>query len=135
MAAEQVMDAPVELRMTADDWSRLHSHLFPGDHDEHAAVLLCGIAASTRSCRLLVREVALAQDGTSYVPGTQGYRHLTGEFVTHLIRRARDEKLVYLAVHNHGGTKLASPEPISSHTSAAIRHCLVLRRRRLGRWS
>jgi molybdopterin/thiamine biosynthesis adenylyltransferase len=108
MAAEQVMDAPVELRMTADDWSRLHSHLFPGDHDEHAAVLLCGIAASTRSCRLLVREVALAQDGTSYVPGTQGYRHLTGEFVTHLIRRARDEKLVYLAVHNHGGTDKVS---------------------------
>ena len=102
------MDAPVELRITADDWGRLHGHLFPGDHDEHAAVLLCGMVTSARSRRLLVREIAVAQDGASYVQGTRGYRHLTGEFVTHLIRRAKDENLVYLAVHNHGGTDAVS---------------------------
>jgi hypothetical protein len=104
MAAQQVTHTPVELRLTVGDWHRLHDHLFPGDHDEHAAVLLCGMVTSARSCRLLVREIAFAQDGVSYVRGTRGYRHLTGEFVTHLIRRARDEHLVYLAVHNHGGT-------------------------------
>ena len=60
-------------------------------------VLLCGLATSARSCRLLVREIAFAQDGISYVGGTRGYRHLTGEFVTHLIRRAKDENLAYLA--------------------------------------
>ena len=102
------MTAPIELRVTAADWARLHAHLFPGDHDEHAAILLCGMATSARSHRLLVREIAFAHDGTSYVEGTRGYRHLTGEFVTPLIRRARDENLVYLAVHNHAGTDAVS---------------------------
>lgn len=108
MAAEQVIDSPLEIRITADDWARLYCHLFPGDHDEHAAVLLCGLATSARSRRLLVREIAFAQDGTSYAQGTRGYRQLTGEFITHLIRRARDEELIYLAVHNHGGTNTVS---------------------------
>jgi hypothetical protein len=72
--------------------------------DEHGAALLCGIATSDRGTRLLVRDVALAHDGVDYVPGTRGYRHLTGEFVSTQVRRARDQGLVYLAVHNHGGT-------------------------------
>jgi len=67
-------------------------------------VLLCGIAASDRATRLLVREVVLAEDGIDYVPGTRGYRHLTGEFVTKQARCAKDEGLAYLAAHNHGGT-------------------------------
>jgi hypothetical protein len=96
------MSGQVEFHATAADWDRLHGHLFPGDGDEHAAVLLCGIASGTRT-RLLVRDVVLARDGTDYVPGTRGYRHLTGEFVTAAARRARDERLAYLAVHNHGG--------------------------------
>jgi ThiF family len=103
MAAEQQIAAQLELRITAPDWRRLQAHLFPGDEDEHGAVLLCGWASSARSQRLLVREVVLAEDGISYVPGVRGYRQLTGHFVTQMIRRARDEKLVYLAVHNHGG--------------------------------
>jgi tRNA A37 threonylcarbamoyladenosine dehydratase len=117
MAAEQLTGAPIELRITAADWDRLHAHLFPGDHDEHAAVLLCGTVTSARSQRLLVREIAFAQDGVSYVQGTRGYRHLTGEFVTQLIRRARDEALVYLAVHNHDGTNTVSfsRTDLSSH--------------------
>ena len=104
MATDQVTSAAIELRIAAADWARLRGHLFPGDRDEHAAVLLCGMATSARSSRLLVREVVLAPDGVAYVPGTRGYRQLTGAFVTHLVRRARDEKLIYLAVHNHGGT-------------------------------
>lgn len=103
-----MIGAPVEVRLAASDWARLCAHLFPGDHDEHAAVMLCGMATSARSRRLLVREIAFAQDGTSYIEGTRGYRHLTGEFITHLIRRARDEELIYLAVHNHGGTDTVS---------------------------
>ena len=39
-----------------------------------------------------------------FVPGNAGHPLLTGEFVTRMIRRAKDEELVYLAVHNHGGT-------------------------------
>lgn len=94
----------IELRVRVSDWTQLTAHLFPGDHDEHGAVLLCGLASSGTATRLLVREVALAQDGTDYVPGSRGYRHLNGEFVTHQLRRAKELGLVYLAVHNHGGS-------------------------------
>lgn len=97
------MAEPFELRITEADWLGLHAHLFPGDHDEHGAALLCGIARGERGTRLLVNEVALARDGVDYVPGNRGYRLLTGEFVTRMIRRAKDEQLIYLAVHNHGG--------------------------------
>jgi molybdopterin/thiamine biosynthesis adenylyltransferase len=98
------MSPPVELRATLADWSTLHNHLFPGDKDEHGAALLCGIAQGDRGTRLLVREVVCAVDGRDFVPGTRGYRLLTGEFVTQMIRRAKNEGLVYLAVHSHGGT-------------------------------
>lgn len=117
MAPEQMMPAPIELRITASDWRRLHNHLFPGDGDEHGAAVLCGMASSGRSTRLLVREVVIAQDGVSYIKGKRGYRHLTGDFVTDLIRRAKDEDLIYLAVHNHGGTDTVdfSPTDFESH--------------------
>ncbi len=99
-----VVAGPYELRVTEDQWSVLRGHLFPGDGDEHGAALLCGVARSDRATRLLVRDVVLARDGVDFIPGTRGYRLLTGEFVTRMIRRAKDKELVYLAVHNHGGT-------------------------------
>lgn len=99
-----MMTCVVELHAVEADWARLHGHLFSGDHHEHGAVLLCGVAESAGGTRLLVRDVVLAEDGRDYVPGSRGHRHLTGEFVTHQARRAKDEGLAYLAVHNHGGT-------------------------------
>lgn len=111
---------PTELRVAASDWSTLMGHLFPGDHDEHGAVLLCGVAESARGTRLLVREVVCAVDGSDYIPGQRGYRHLTGEFVTHQARRAKDLGLAYLAVHNHGGSgSVAFSRPdLQSHERA-----------------
>jgi hypothetical protein len=50
-------------------FERLRRHLFPGDRDEHGAVILAGLAASARGMRLLAREVVLARDGVDYVPG------------------------------------------------------------------
>ena len=107
MAQKPMMPGQVELRAVSRDWHRLHNHLFPGDGDEHGAVLLCGMAVGSPP-RLLVRDVVLARDGIDYVPGTRGYRHLAGEFVTAQVRRARDEQLAYLAVHNHGGSTSVS---------------------------
>ncbi|HKV98629.1 MAG TPA: ThiF family adenylyltransferase [Vicinamibacterales bacterium] len=83
---------------------QLHQHLFPGDGDEHGAVVLAGIADSLAGPRLLARDVVLAIDGKDYVPGQHGYRMLTPQFVSRVARRCRDERLAYLAVHNHGGT-------------------------------
>ncbi len=107
----------IQLRFRADQWSALQSHLFPGDDEEHGAALLCGQALINGSLRLLVREVIRAEDGRDYRPGTRGHRHLTGDFVTHALRRAKDAGLVYLAVHNHGGSGSVafSPTDLASH--------------------
>lgn len=115
--AVTVMAGAYELRMTEHQWLVLSGHLFPGDGDEHGAALLCGVARSDRATRLLVRDVVLARDGVDFIPARRGYRMLTGEFVTHMIRRAKDNKLVYIAVHNHGGTNsVGFSEPdLASH--------------------
>lgn len=84
--------------------SRLFAHLFPGDGDEHAAVLAASIAQDGDQVRLLVRHCMLAEDGVDYIGGVRGYRHLRGEFVHRCIVFCREQGLVYLAVHNHAGT-------------------------------
>lgn len=83
--------------------AQVRAHLFPGDDDEHGAVLAAGITRGPRGVRLLVRDVFLAEDGVDFVPGRRGYRMLTPEFVNEKIRWCRDRGLAYLAVHNHGG--------------------------------
>ena len=85
-------------------YARLQGHLFPGDGDEHGAVILAGVSKSDRGLRLVARELHLAEDGVDYVPGRRGYRMLKAEFIQSRILRARDRRLAYLAIHNHGGT-------------------------------
>jgi hypothetical protein len=98
-------------------WSRLQDHLFPGDGDEHGAVVAAGISRGPGGLRLLAREVFLAEDGVDYVPGTRGYRRLEPHFVRDKMLVCRDEKLAYLAVHNHGGVGSVgfSGEDLGSH--------------------
>jgi len=114
------MSKLVELHATDADWEHLCRHVFTGDRDEHGAVLLCGIAEGDAFTRLLVRDVVLAVDGVDYLPGLRGYRHLDGAFVTHQARRARDQGLAYIAVHNHGGTTSVgfSGPDLTSHERA-----------------
>jgi molybdopterin/thiamine biosynthesis adenylyltransferase len=90
--------------MTREQWRELESHLYPGDWDEHAAVLRCGVARTTRGTRLLVHDIVFARDGIDYVPGERGYRMLTSDFVRDTAYSCAQDKLVYLAVHCHGGT-------------------------------
>ena len=92
------------VRITQPDWRSLHAHLFPGDGDEHAAVLRCGVARTPRGTRLLVHDIVYARDGIDYVPGDRGYRKLTAAFVGEMAESCADDQLVYLAVHCHGGT-------------------------------
>lgn len=85
-------------------YRELHGHLFPGDGDEHGAVICAGIAhAPSGETRLLARSLHLAVDGRDYVQGERGYRMLQAEFVRDRILDCRDESLAYLAIHNHGG--------------------------------
>jgi molybdopterin/thiamine biosynthesis adenylyltransferase len=81
----------------------LHAHLFPGDGDEHGAVIEAGLATLGGRQVLLARRLWKAQDGVDWLPGTRGYRMLPAAYVTKRIRECRAERLVYLAVHNHGG--------------------------------
>jgi molybdopterin/thiamine biosynthesis adenylyltransferase len=103
--------------ITGEQWSYLEGHLFPGDGDEHGAVLRCGIARTDRGTRLLVRDVVLAQDGVDYVAGDRGYRKLTAAFVADTIDECADLGLAYIAVHNHGGKDRVafSPTDMASH--------------------
>jgi hypothetical protein len=75
------MTKPFSVIIDEPTFSNLHQHLFPGDDDEHGAVLSAGIADTARGTRLLVRDVFTAEDGIDYVPGTRGYRALTASFV------------------------------------------------------
>ena len=100
-------------RMTED----LLRHLFPGDRDEHAAVLGVSVVRTERGVRLLGRRLHLAQDGVDYVPGTRGYRMLTPTFVRDRILDCERDGLGYLAVHCHGGTDRVafSTDDMNSH--------------------
>jgi len=95
------MNKKCHIRISRQDFDRVFNHLYPGDGDEHGAVLLAGISQYKDKFTLHVREVHLAREGTDYVEGKIGYRALHPTFIHKLITRARDEKLAYLAVHNH----------------------------------
>lgn len=99
--------------MYSDTWR----HLFPGDGDEHGAVIAAGVAQAGDDTRLLGRELILAQDGVDYVAGERGYRMLTARFVRDAAIHCRDEGLAYIAVHNHGGVDAVgfSRDDIASH--------------------
>lgn len=99
-----MIDGPWSVTITGPDWDKLHGHLFPGDGDEHGAVLRCGVARTLRGTRLLVHDVVLAKDSVDYVPGVRGYRRLTPEFVRDTAHSCADDSLVCLAVHCHGGS-------------------------------
>jgi hypothetical protein len=102
--------------MARQDFDVMISHLFPGDYDEHGAILLAGTSHAGGQLNLLVREVHLAEEGVDYVQGKIGYRALFPKFIHRLITRARDERLVYLAVHNHGSDREVGFSSIDLHS-------------------
>lgn len=91
-----------DIWMADADHSRLMAHLFPGDDDEHGAILRCGIVQLQDRLRLVVRHVDLAVDGEDYGPGEYGHRALRTDFIHRNVMACRKERLAYLAVHNHG---------------------------------
>jgi molybdopterin/thiamine biosynthesis adenylyltransferase len=65
--------------------------------------MTAGLAETARGVRLLARDLHLAVDGVDYLPGKRGYRMLKAAFIGDHIAACRNERLVYLAIHNHGG--------------------------------
>lgn len=99
------MKSGCQLRIAREDFSTVMKHLFPGDMDEHGAVLLAGMSSQNGRPTLHVRELHLAREGVDYVEGKVGYRALAPTFIHRMITRARDERLVYLAAHNHASDR------------------------------
>ena len=90
-----------DILVTSGDHQRIMEHLFPGDQDEHGAILRAGIVRNGSSLRLLIQHVQRAEFGTDYVAGRYGYRALTPNFIHREILQCRSAGLAYLAVHNH----------------------------------
>lgn len=100
------MSREVELRFAQGQWDQLYSHLYPGDGREHAAVVLAALVERPgQTSRLLVREVLLAADGVDYGTSPEGHGRLSATFINRAIVRARNERLVYMHVHNHGSDR------------------------------
>ena len=76
-------------RTTSESWSTC----FPGDQDEHGAILRAGIVRNGPSLRLLIQDVRPAEFGTDYVAGRYGYRALTPTFIHREILQCRDARL------------------------------------------
>lgn len=99
------MMGPITLRIPRSMMVELNDHLFPGDGDEHGAVIGAAVVpTSDGGMRLLAQELFLAEDGIDYLPGQRGYRMLTADFVRRCALACADRELAYLPIHNHGGT-------------------------------
>lgn len=111
------VDRPWELVVGDEHSETLMNHLFPGDGDEHAAIILAGWHIQSNRVRLLVRDVIVAQEGCDHVAGQRGYKMTTAQFMKPHLRRAREEGLSFLSVHNHGGKDQVafSRDDIASH--------------------
>jgi hypothetical protein len=100
------MSRDVELRFAQKQWDQLYSHLYSGDGGEHAAVVLAALVERPgQTPRLLVRDVLLAVDGVDYGTSPEGHGRLSATFINRAIVRARNERLVYMHVHNHGSDR------------------------------
>ncbi len=115
--AQNTLTTPVSLTIDVPQYQRLHSHLFPGDGDEHGAIIVAGIVQTSRDTRLLTREVYLARDGIEFVPGQRCYRALTPEFIARVSNSCAEQSLCYMAVHCHGGSNTVefSSVDLASH--------------------
>ena len=96
-----ISELTCDILIASSDHDRLMAHLFPGDHDEHGAVLYAGVAVCGSALRLAVQHVECAEFGRDYTAGKFGYRALNPTFIHRQIVRCRDLRLAYLAVHNH----------------------------------
>ena len=94
-----------DILVTSRDHRRVMEHLYPGDRDEHGAILRAGVVRNGSSIRLLIQHVQPAEFGTDYVAGRYGYRALAPTFIHREILQSRDAGLAYLAVHNHGSDR------------------------------
>ena len=120
------MNQHCRIRIARDEFTVLYNHLFPGDNDEHGAVLLAGISQGDGQPTLHVREVHLAIEGVDYIEGKIGYRALNPTFI-HSSRGHATNGLFTLpcTIISATGTSV-SAKSISTPTSGVILPCFRL---------
>ncbi len=69
------MNEPFTITIAEPLFQRLYTHLFPGDGDEHGAVIAAGVAETSRGTRLLARDVFLAQDARTMCQVSMATEH------------------------------------------------------------
>jgi ThiF family protein len=100
-------DALNELRISEGEYDRLHRHLFPGDYDEHGAILLVGEHRAADRSTLTVRETHLLEPD-EFPPGQHGYRQFAAAALARLGNRAAEEQLSVVTVHSHPGAQTSN---------------------------
>lgn len=98
------------VRISSPHADSLARHLFPGDGQEHAAVLAATPYLVADKLHLLVRDLVLARDGVDHA--ARGHIALTADFVRDTSAFCAENDLVYLSAHNHGGANMVSFSPI-----------------------
>jgi molybdopterin/thiamine biosynthesis adenylyltransferase len=91
-----------ELCLTGEDAEEIRRHLFQGDRDEHAAIVLAGVDQRSAVTRLLGREIHLLGE-TEFIPGEHGYRQISAATLARLGNRAAEEGLALASCHSHPG--------------------------------
>ncbi|MDQ6804832.1 MAG: ThiF family adenylyltransferase [Actinomycetota bacterium] len=109
-------------RMAQVDYERLHDHLFPGDHDEHAAFLYAGcMDAPGGETRLLIRDVVPVPDHYFGRSHRGGYRQVAAPAVARAAMHCEDQGLHLIWAHSHPGAHdhVAFSEPdLATHRRA-----------------
>jgi hypothetical protein len=107
-----------EMRIAQGDYELLRTHLFPGDHDEHGALLLAGQHARRDGGTLLtVREVHLLAE-EEFPPGKYGYRQFAAQALARVANRGEQEGLALVTAHSHPGSNARtglSPDDLAGH--------------------
>jgi molybdopterin/thiamine biosynthesis adenylyltransferase len=106
-----------ELRISAADYERLHTHLLRPDHDEHGAIVLAGSHPHDNGTLLTARELHLLDD-QEFPPGTHGYRQFAASSLARLGNIAAQERLSLITIHSHPGAgdrNALSGDDLSAH--------------------
>ena len=76
--APNSLTLPVSLTIDAPMYEHLYEHLFPGDGDEHGAIILAGIAQTSRGTRLLARVTRKSAASLGLAPGRPVFAQVKG---------------------------------------------------------
>ena len=111
---------PAELRLTETQWARLGDHLLQ-NHDEHAAVLLCGVARGCSGAPVLTCRDVVFLGNDEVVTGASGlHLEVSPIALARLAKTARADGLTIVVCHSHPFGGPVKPSPIDLVTEEEL---------------